>query len=255
MKKKSFIPVFLFIAALAFGVSCKEKPAKVETPAVAPEHSKAVEGYSKGPQPARQVAVARVNGVEITARDLVNEMNRIAPRLVKPGEQGSPAIEEKVKRKALDLLIFRELAIQEARKRGTKVPPEEVDGMLNRLKARLQSEDAFKAFLAKTGLSELELRKEMEKQVLYSMIMRQEILSKVKLDPEAVRREYAENKAAYKGPEGQLTLEQARPMIERKLAAPVSGKMVEELSMKLRQPAKIEVMPESTGKEIHKAGP
>jgi hypothetical protein len=148
------------------------------------------------------------------------------------------------------------LAAQEAAKRGMKAAPEETDRMIKELKAGLKTEDNYKAYLAKTGMTEEELRKTMEKQILYSKIIRQEIMSKVKLDPQAVRKEYDRNKAAYKSPNGgQMTFEEARPTIEKKLAAPQAGKLVEQWAADLRKTAKVEIMLESVGKSIHRAAP
>jgi hypothetical protein len=240
------------IVTICFVTACsKEKSGKVQSPAPAPEHSDTAGAVRES----REVAVARVNGVGITARDLVNEMNQITPRFIKPGQKGDPATEEKVKRSALDLLIFRELAEQEALKRGMKAAPEEVTRMIKDLKASLKSEDAFKTYLAKTGMTDAELRTSMEKKVLYSMIIKDEILNRVKLDPQMVEKEYAGNKAAYKGPTGQMTFEEARPVIERKLTGVASGKLVDQWGRDLRKTAKIEIMLDNVGKDIHRAAP
>jgi len=252
VKHRSLIPVFFLIAAICLGTACsKEKSGKAQAPPLSPEHSNTVDAVRES----KEVVVARVNGVGITARDLVNEMNQITPHFIKPGQKGDPATEEKVKRAALEMLIFRELAEQEALKKGMKAAPEDVTRMIKDLKAALKSEDAYKAYLAKTGMSDAELRKSMEKKVLYSKIIKEEILSKVKLDPQMVEKEYAENKAAYKGATGQMTFEEARPIIEKKLAGVASGKLVDQWAQDLRKTARIEVMLDEAGKNIHKADP
>jgi len=76
--------------------------------------------------------IAKVNGADLTMFDLVREMNAIAPKYIRKGESASPEITSKVKKKALNNLIFKELAVQEAIKEGMKVKPEAVEDVITK---------------------------------------------------------------------------------------------------------------------------
>jgi len=159
------------------GVSCnKEKSPKEEPKKALPAEQEEKERVEK----ARQIKVARVNGVEITMYDLVREMNIIASKMVPDSSKRTPETDARVKQAALALLIFRELALQDAVRQGIKASPQAVDDLIGKLKAGLGSEDAYKAYHLKSGLTEESLRTQAEKDVLYSMILDKEIYKKAK---------------------------------------------------------------------------
>jgi len=143
------------------------------------EHEEMLEQYRKGVEESKKVPVARVNGAEITMFDLLNRMNRIAPQYMKPGQPRDPGTDARVKQEALDVLIFRELAVQEAVRQGMKVEPEALDRSVKTLKDRLGSEDAYKAYLSREGLTEESLRKGIERDQLYERVAEKEIFQKV----------------------------------------------------------------------------
>ena len=127
----------------------------------------------------KKVVVARVNGAEITMYDLLNRMNRIAPLYMQPGQPRDPGTDARVKQEALNVLIFRELAVQEAVRQEMKVEPEALDRSVKTLKDRLGSEDAYRTYLSREGLTEESLRKAIERDQLYDRIADKEILRKV----------------------------------------------------------------------------
>jgi len=139
----------------------------------------------------KKTIVAKVNGVPISVDELVREMNTIAPQYVKPGQKTDPPTDEKIRKEALDRLIYRELAVQEAKRQGMKAPKGAVAEELKKIKAEMKTEDAFRQNLAKSGITEEELKRQIERNILVEMIAEKEIFGKVKLKPDAARNTFA----------------------------------------------------------------
>jgi hypothetical protein len=178
-------------------------------------------------------------------------MNEIAPAYVKPGQKRNPQVDEKVKKEALDRLIYRELAVQEAVRQGMRVPPEKIGDALRKIKAGLKSEDAFRENLAKSGLTEKDLKKQIERNLFIDMITEKEIFNKVQIDPQQVKKAYARDKSYYKGPSGQMSFEEARPLIEQKLMTSAVQKREDEWVGLLKKAARINITLGQSAKEIH----
>ncbi len=251
VRKTLFIMVLIAFAVAA--VSCNKKdntPAK-ENVKLPPEHAKAVEAIKKSFEESKKATAAKVNGATISMFDLVREMNTIGPEYIKPGQQKDPKVDEKVRKEALDRLIYRELAVQEAIRQGIQAPPQNIDQEIAKMKADLKTEDAYRQKLSSAGITEAELKKQIERSILVEMITEREIFDKVKVDPNQVRKTYEREKASYRGPSGQMTFEEARPRIEEKLMTPLVQKREDEWVAHLKKAARIEIAPAQAAKEIH----
>jgi hypothetical protein len=213
--------IVCFIAVLFSGValiSCKGDTAqKKEPPNRTAESSRIAEEQRKRSEESQKTNVAKVNGIPISSADLVAEMNAIAPQYLKPGQKRDPKIDEKIRKEALDRLIWRELAVQEAKKQGMKVPAEAVAEELKRIKAEMKTEEAFRQNLAKSGITEEDLKRQIERNILVEMITEKEIFGKATVDLEEAKRIYEKRKASFKGPSRPMTFEEARPLIENEL--------------------------------------
>jgi hypothetical protein len=126
--------------------------------------------------------VARVNGAGITLNDLIDRMNRIASEYIPQSHERTPELDQKVKQKALDILLFRELAVQEAVRQGMTVPPETVERFIQNLKDGIGSEDGYHEYLQKINYTEESLKKEFERNQLFDMIAEKEIYRKAMPD-------------------------------------------------------------------------
>lgn len=244
MKKVTWIAGLLMVTTALPGLSCRNDNAgKKDTAEMPPGHEKVIEQHMKGIEESKVVVVAKVNGVNISMHELIAVMNQLAPKYIKP-EERNPQMDEKVKNEALDALIFRELAVQEAERQGLKVPPEMIDSEVNNAKAGLGSEDAYRQYLKDLGLTETLFRKGIEKAKLFEMIALKEISQKVKVDEKAVRDTYNRDKKTYtqKDPPRMMTFEEAKGVIERRLAAPVAEKRKAEWEAQLKKSAKIEII-------------
>lgn len=243
---------FVIIFTLACAISCEwGKASNKAAQNLPPESSKTVEAYSKSVEESKKITVARVNGTEISMYQLMNEINTIAPEYIKPGQKRDAATDERLNNEALDRLICGVLAVQEASRQGMKAAPGAISEQIKRLKTALKTEDAFREYLKKNRLTEDELPQQIEKELITSMITEKEIFDMVKVDPMLVRQTYAKDKTAFRGPSGQMSFEEARPLIEQKLMKPAVQKREEEWFESLKKAAKIEITSDKSAKEIH----
>jgi hypothetical protein len=238
----------LCIIAIAFGilmVSCtggkpSENTAQIPSPP-APRGG-SVEDRRSTEDPKKAFA-AKVNGVAITSGELVDEMNAIAPQYVKPGQKRDPKIDERIRNEAFDRLVDRELAVQQARKEGMKVPAGAVVEEMKRIRAEMKTGEAFRQKLAKSGMTVEELEKRIERNMLVEMITEKEIFGKVAVDHGEARKIYERNYSSRKGSSRPMTFEEARPLIEKELMTSAVQKRENEWVAEMRKGARIEIAP------------
>jgi hypothetical protein len=253
---KSFISgmmCFIMLSALGLTlVSCsRDKASDKGTQKLSPEQVRDMKAYQKSVEEAKKTIVATINGVPVLMSDLINEMNTIGPQYRKPGQERDPKVDEKVKKDAMDRLIYRELAVQEAKRQGMGVPPAAVADELKKIRADLKSEDGYKGFLTKSGITEDELKRQLERGILIDMITEKEIFTKVAMDPGEAEKIYAKKKKSFKGPSGQMSFEEARPLIEKELMTAAVQKREDEWVKELKKAAKIEITLGESEKKIH----
>ncbi len=253
MKKNKFIIAGMLIAAAmvftCFSCTTKEDASKSaavkEEPKMTPEQAKNAEEIKKGIEESQNIVIATVNGADLTMYDLVREMNAIAPKYIRKGQTGTPEITTKVKKEALNNLIFKELAVQAAMNEGMKVKPEAVEDVINKVRAQAGSEQAYKKYLEERNLSEDALKKTIERSHILEMITAREIFDKIKVDDKTLRNTYEKEKALFMtkdNPPRQMSFEEAKGFIEGKIKAERGAKRIEEWNNKLRESAKINVM-------------
>jgi hypothetical protein len=235
------------------GVSCNRDKASGKGSAnLTPEQAKVHEAYRKGLERSKDKVAAKVNAVNISMFDLINEMNLIGPQYVQPGQERDPKVDEQVRKEALDRLIYRELAVQEAVRQGITAPPEALAERLKKIKADLKTEEAYRDKLKQSSITEEELRKQIERNLLVEMITGKEIFGKVKVDQEQMKKTYAKKKASYKGQSGQqMSFEEARPIIEEELMTPLVHKREDIWAEQLKKAARIEIVLGDSAKEIY----
>jgi len=245
--KSSVKRILCFIAAIPLGFSlfsCKGDTARnKEAASPPPGQSRTIGDYQKGLEESKKTIAAKVNGVPISRFDLVVEMNEIAPQYIKPGQKRDPKTDEKIRKEALNRLIWRELAVQEAKKQGMKAPAESVAEELKRIKEEMKTEDAFRQNLAKSGITEEELKQRIERNLLVEMITEKEIFGKVTVDLEEAKRIHEKRTESFKGPSRPMTFEEARPLIENELKTAAVQKREDEWVAALKKAARIEIAP------------
>ena len=197
--QRTIAPVVVIVTLACLSCS-KDKAEKTEKAQMPPEHEKMVAQIAKQIEESRKLAVAQVNGKTITMADLMLRMKQIAPKYLKGGQQMTPEIEQKVKREGLDILIFRELAIQEAVRQGLQVKPEAVNDAIKALKTNTGTDDAYRDYLKMMGLNEDSLRKEIERDQLFDLIAAREIFQRITIDERLLRQTYEKGKNTFASP-------------------------------------------------------
>ena len=235
------------IAFISLGfsmASCTGEKAPTKEPSNrSAEPPRKVEEPPKSIEEPNKTNAAKVNDVAIPMNDLLQEMNAIAPQHIKPGQKRDPKTDEKIRNEALDRLIYRELAVQEAKKQGMKAPAGAVAEEMKRIKAEMKTEDAFRQKLMKSGITEEELKGRIGRNLLVGMIAEKEIFGKATVDLGEARKIYEKKGKSYRGPSGPMTFEEARPLIEMELKTAAVQKREDEWVAALKKAARIEIAP------------
>jgi peptidyl-prolyl cis-trans isomerase SurA len=133
--------------------------------------------------------VAVVNNDVIT----MSELERLAKAVeAQSGMKPTGKMDKKMQRKMLDALINRELAKEEAKRRGIKVSPKEVDDALKQFEQRnnIPNEDALVKALSNQGLSLKEFRQQIADQMIQDRLLAMTVGAKVMISDAEVRRVY-----------------------------------------------------------------
>jgi hypothetical protein len=199
--KRIFLVVVLALAlspgqpiAKMTGVE-QDGKAATETVAAGGSGREAFAEARKNADAARSLVVARVNGAEISMFSLVRMMNQLASRQVSP-EEITDEVTARIRMEALDQLIFEEMAIQASYEKGISIKDEEIDEVVENVKENLGNDEAFREYLGRLGLTEEQLRRQIERSRRRELVTSREIYSKVKVDEEAIKAEYGELKKA-----------------------------------------------------------
>ena len=107
--------------------------------------------------------------------------------------------------------LFRELLLQSrADQLAVEVTDAQVEATIAQIKQNnnLKTDDAFKAALAQSGLTEAQLRAQIRKQLRVQEVRGREVQGRVKVDEEDLRRYYRKNLEQFRQPE-QLQLREA----------------------------------------------
>ena len=247
------LSVLLVASSSLIGVSCKkeQKAALPPTPPPTPEQRAVIEEMKQeanlSTEQAKTIVVAQVNGVDITMLDLIGEMNVIAQREKAKGrkEQNDKTMAQD-KNEALDNLIFKELAVQEATKKGITVLPDRVDTIVKLMKEQAGSKEAFKKYLDERKMTEADLRKRIGRSLVFEIITGKEIYQMIKVDDKEIRTDYEKNKSQYKDKKGkQLSYEETANLIRKNLISEKGDVLKRAWAEKLRNDASVVVFKEA----------
>lgn len=137
--------------------------------------------------------VARVNGVVLQQRDLLRQMVEMFPYSEQHG--GFPKdMEPQIRRGAMDMMIFNELAYQEAKRRGMTVAPARVTRMEAQFRKRFPSTQIYKQYLQlEANGSPKVMRTKIERHLLIEDFLKREITNKARLTPADLKSYYDKN--------------------------------------------------------------
>ena len=203
MKNQSNIVGFqlqslLFIALLISPVQAQmasHQPTGITPVAAAPSAA----SPSLSPvQPVLDKPVVRINGTELTDRDLLREMLTIFPYARQ--HNGFPkAEEEKIRIGALRMIEFEELAYQEAVRRGMTIPPAKLQKAYSGFRAQFPTQEMFDGYLKNEmkGSTQL-LRKQIQRSLLIEALLKLEVTDKSTVSLAEARAYYEKNPLAFR---------------------------------------------------------
>jgi len=147
---------------------------------------------------AAETIVARVEGVDINKLVLINMMNKVAKIYYKDVKEPTAEIALEIKKKALDRLIFEELAFLEAMRQEIKIPQKNIETVIKNLKIAYETEEGYQGYLDSIGLTEDGLRARILRGHLLQTITAREVYAKVTVDEKEYKKLYKEYQDAGK---------------------------------------------------------
>lgn len=145
--------------------------------------------------------VARVNGAPITAAALEARVARVLRAMGHGAAAAGQEDYRAIAKKALDKLIVQELAYQKAVAEGMKVTPKELDAAIAALKERAGGEKKYKEMLERNNVTEATLRKALERNRLVKKIFEKDVLSRIVISEDDIKKEYERTKNDFVIPE------------------------------------------------------
>jgi len=200
-----FLSAFAMMTAFTAAKAISSSPAEAESAEAAKLQDMKKQGdsdfyrdMSKRAELARKTVVARVNGAEINMYDLVGMMNRVVQAYYPNVTELTDELTQEVKKRALDRLIFEELAVKEAVRQGINPKAADVQEVIDNIKKAYETEEGFQKYLQNRGLTEEQLRERIIRSRRLEGITGREVYQKVTVDPEPVEKLYDEYKKAGK---------------------------------------------------------
>ena len=239
MKKAVMLLLFSLLAGFTFtGKAVAENMQKT-----GPEQAQTASGEDSAKatgEGGQKNAAAKVNGVVITNESVIRQMKIM---LAQKERKEAP---EELRKKALDRLIFQELAWQKAKADGLTVDKKTIDEAIEKIKTNYGGDTGFKAFLEQESLTEEGLRETLVKSYALKLITAREITEKVTVTEDELKQEYEKEKEKLRKPEKVTVID---VVFFLKLDDADSLKKVEEVLKKInddgdRDPLKL--VPDST---------
>lgn len=195
---------------------------------------------------AEEVAVARVNGVEIGLLRLERYFSEYLDAQGRAlGSIRNPTLYKRLRDQALDELIDKELLWQEAQRQGISVSDEQVGTQVGQLEAAFGSPAIFERKLAQAGFTRAEYadytRHELAAQQVYAQLS--EVAEPTQADVEAF---YQVNRDRLQGMQNQndnasVITEQGLALARTALIGQLQGQARQAVRQRLRQSATVEV--------------
>ena len=195
--------------------------------------------------------VAEINGEEITKEEFEQVYSGQFQQAAMMQEMtGEEVNQDEMKTQIADGMVSERLLIQEAENRELSASEEDVDGMISEIVEAngMQSEDEFFTAMEESGMSEDEIRAELEKQVKVEALIAEET-GEVEPTDEELEKVYDEQIAAREEAqsegEGEETeapsFEEVKPQIEEQLISEKQAEAAQGLAEELREDADVTV--------------
>jgi len=180
--------------------------------------------------------VALVNGVVITRAQYDQELDVHLQRISRQGQQLSDAQMAELKKEILEGLIEREVLYQETRKAGIKIADQKINDQLTDIKKRFPNDAEFVKALAGMGLTEEDVRVQIQRGLAIRELIDQKIANKVVITDAETNAYYTGNPQFFNQPEqvkASHILLKVEPTADDAKKAE-TGQKIEEIQQKLK---------------------
>jgi SurA N-terminal domain len=246
MKRRTISLAIIILAVPFLFFACKKTDkAGANVSQATPEQQQKMELLKKSFDESQKVIAAKVNEEPISQFFVVREMNTLVPQYLTPGQQITPELSQKIHAIALNGLIFKELVVQEAKKKGMKVDPQAIENELKNFKSKTGSEAAYQEYLSNNGFTEESFRNMIEKDYLYQTVLAHEIYAKITVSDEMLRKRYQQEKSQFMPKDAkhrQVTFDEMKEILEQKIKAEKGEEKIREMDKFLRNNAHIEII-------------
>jgi hypothetical protein len=146
--------------------------------------------------------VARVNGTVLTDRDLLREMYAIFPYARQHNGGFPKAMEADIRKGALKMIVFEELAYQEALRLGLTVPPAKMSRAVADFQKQFKNPNDFRQYMKiECHDSQKELRAKIRRSLLIDQLQDAEILNRSAVSIAQTKAYYDKNPDRFRVPE------------------------------------------------------
>ena len=142
--------------------------------------------------------VATVNGTAISRGDLDREVKLWTERMASQGRQLPPAQLPAVRSQILESLINQELLYQASKNNKVKIDQKIIDERYDAIKKRFKTEEEYKDAIAKMGVTETIIRKQLEKGLAIDELLKTSVVKDITVTDEESRKYYNENQDQFK---------------------------------------------------------
>src|SRR5574341_357048 len=138
----------------------------------------------------KKIIVAKVNSAALNMDAYIDTLNSL------PDKSGPETLEER-KMRALDALVLKELAYQRALSQGLVADPAQVEIAFVNFKDSLGGSEAYQEVLAKKNTTDTGIRSGIEREMTINLIHKREVMDRIIIPDEDLRKEYEKEKKYY----------------------------------------------------------
>lgn len=191
---RSSSSIIAVLAAILVASGCNPSK-KEEKPAEATAQTDKKAEAEKAPEATGPVAT--VNGVELPRDSFNRQMERTRARFERAGRKISPPLEIRLKENLIRKMVDDELIAQKAKAEGVVLSDADLATKMAEHKKRFGSDQAFAAFLERTGQNEDDVKTDIKRNALRENLFEKLLGDKEPTDDDA-KKYYGENQNKYK---------------------------------------------------------
>jgi peptidyl-prolyl cis-trans isomerase C len=144
---------------------------------------------------------ASVNGKPISKSQYERDLSVFQKQAAQKGQQLSDADLTTVKNRILENLIDTEVLYQQSQKEGVKVDDQAINDQIETIKKRFSDEAAYKKALEGMGVSEKEIRAQIQRGLAINQLLDNNVGQKITVTEEESKKYYNNNPNMFKQPE------------------------------------------------------